>query len=142
MSGGDPGTDEQTDTAVTDGGGERPTVTDTSFEVTGRESGTQVDEATIQFDAETVRVDGTIWGSDGCKTAALDSANYDSEADELTVAVVTTDREDADGACTQAIVEVGYRAEIRFTGGYPGTVVVTHDRGEGAVEVASESAPT
>lgn len=141
-SGGDPGTgDTSTDTVATDGGADQSTVSDSNFTVTGQESGTQVDEATVQFDAETVRVDGTIWGSNGCKTAVLGGADYTANTGELTVAVVTTDREDAGDACTQAIVEIGYEAEVRFEGGRPDTVVVTHDRGDGPVEVTSESAP-
>jgi hypothetical protein len=129
---------------LSDGGGggtpAEPTVTDTEFAVLGRTSGSQTDDATVTFDDATVTVEGTIWGSDGCQTAVLDSADYDAAADELTVAVAEATREDAGDACTQAIVETEYRARVAFDGGFPGTVVVTHDHGDGPQQVTTASA--
>jgi hypothetical protein len=115
-----------------------PTVGETSFTVTGAESGTMTSEATVRFDAEAGRVvvGGTIPGSDSCKTAQLGSVEYDAGADRLSVGVETTRREGTeDAVCTQAIVEIDYEAEVAFSGGLPGTVVVTHD----GREVASGS---
>ncbi|WP_254273189.1 hypothetical protein [Haloarcula marina] len=113
-----------------------PRVTDTTFTVSNRQSGTQVDDATVRFGDERVVVDGTIWGVDGCTTAALTSAEYDDAADELTVAVATTRETDAE-MCTQAIVEIDYEATVAFENGLPGRVVVTHDHGDGPREVAA-----
>ena len=76
-------------------------------------------------------------GEAGCRTAELGSVNYDGE--ELTVAVATTRREDAGDACTQAVVEVDYRATVAFEHGSPDTVVVTHDRGDGPETVTTTS---
>jgi len=112
-------------------------VTDSEFQVEGIDSGEQIDEATISTADGTITVEGTIWGPDGCATAELDSAEYDADSDELTAAVATTRREDAGDACTQAIVEIDYRATVAFEGATPGRVVVTHDHGDGPQEVAS-----
>ncbi|MBX0295441.1 hypothetical protein EGH23_11175 [Halomicroarcula sp. F27] len=112
-------------------------MTDSTFTVTDVSSGTQRDEASVAFDGDTVTVEGTIWGANGCKTGELLSADYDAEAGELTVVVGTKDREDAGGGCTQAIVEVRYRATATFEGGLPDAVVVTHDHGDGGKEVTT-----
>lgn len=92
-------------------------------------SGQQRDEAEIDFrqEANEVLVTGLIWGSDGCKTAHLAEATYDTDEDRLSVAVATRDREDAGGACTQAIVEIDYEATFGFANGTPGEVTVSHD---------------
>jgi len=134
-SDGDDGGETPTDTAL-----ERPTVLDTEFEVLDAGPGGQTDEAAVTAGDGRVVVDGTVWGSDGCATAALADATYDPETDELTVAVVETERDDAGDVCTQAIVEVTYRAVVSFDpdGPLPGTVVVTHDHGEGPETVARE----
>ncbi|GGN98725.1 MULTISPECIES: hypothetical protein [Haloarcula] len=135
-SSGDPGTGDGggTDNGT---GDEDPRVTGTEFTVTRRESGTQVSEASVTFGTDAVTVDGTIWGANGCKTAALAGADYDAAADELTVAVETGARDDAGDACTQAIVEIDYEAMVQFEGGLPGRVVVTHDHGDGPTEVTT-----
>ncbi|MBX0322904.1 hypothetical protein EGH21_07660 [Halomicroarcula sp. F13] len=112
-------------------------MTDSEFTVTGRGSGTQASEASVTFGTDAVTVEGTIWGANGCKTAALSSADYDATADELTVAVETVDRDDAGDACTQAIVEIDYEATVQFAAGLPGRVVVTHDHGDGPTEVTT-----
>lgn len=90
-------------------------------------SGQEVDEATVTVEDDAVVVTGTIWGSDGCKTATLDAAEYDVGADTLSVAIATRDRGDAGDACTEALVEIDYRVRVTFSGGLPGTVAVTHD---------------
>ncbi|MBV0924218.1 hypothetical protein KTS45_08385 [Halomicroarcula limicola] len=112
-------------------------MTDTTFTVTDVSSGTQRDEASVAFGGDTVTVEGTIWGANGCKTGRLLGAEYDAAADELTVTVGTKDREDAGDGCTQAIVEIRYRATATFEGGLPGTVVVTHDHGDGGKDVTT-----
>jgi len=119
-----------------------PAMLDTTFTIVQVDSGQQVDEATVTVDGTTVTVEGTIWGSDGCTTAELADASYDAAADELTVAVTTAERETTATetiACTQAIVEIDYRATVEFENGTPGTVVVTHDRGDGPETVTTTS---
>ncbi|WP_324665131.1 hypothetical protein [Haloarcula sediminis] len=116
-----------------------PTLTDVTFTVSGRRSGTETDSATVSADGGSVVVEGTIWGSDGCQTAELPRVNYDGAADGLTVPVETAGRADAGDSCTQAIVEIAYTATITFENGPPGTVVVTHDRGDGPATITTTS---
>ena len=125
---------------VGDGGGSSSTtITDAELQVEGIGSGEQIDDATVSVADGTVTVEGTIWGPNGCATAELDSADYDADSDELTVAVATTRREDAGDVCTQAIVEIEYRASVSVEGSSPGTVLVTHDHGDGPGQVTSAS---
>lgn len=96
--------------------------------------------ADVTFDADTneVRITGTITGSDGCKTAALEAVEHDSGADEVTLAVITKDRPDAGDACTQALVYIDYEVTVTFTGGLPSKASVTHD-GRGVTSGATDS---
>ena len=94
--------------------------------VEGVDSGQQADDADVSFGSDAVVVEGIIWGENGCKTAALDAAEYDPETDTLRVAVGTTDREDAGEVCTETIVEIDYRARVTVSDGPPGTVEVSH----------------
>ncbi len=103
---------------------------DSAFEVRHIGAGTQADDATLEFDeaSQTIRVDGTIWGADGCTTASLDAVEFAAGNDTVTVAVATRDRAGTDDrACTQAIVEIDYTAVLTFEGGLPATATVTHD---------------
>jgi hypothetical protein len=129
--GSDDRTPDETDTP--------PTITDTEFEVIRSQGGTQTDTATVATDGTAVAVDGTIWGRNGCQTAELAGATYDSGADELTVAVATTRRDDAGDVCTQGLVELDYAATVAFENGTPGTVVVTHSRGDTTETVTTVS---
>lgn len=126
-----PGADETpTPTDEEPAGNGGVAVVDTTFDVGDAGSGTQTDRASVAFDpdANRVRVEGTIWGANGCKTAALGGTAYDEAADEVTVRVVTRDREGTgDRACTQAIVEIPYEAAVGFEGGLPASAVVVHD---------------
>jgi hypothetical protein len=99
------------------------------FTVVDRESGQQRDDVRIgyQTEANEVRVEGTIWGSDGCKTARLDAATYDADENRLSVAVATRDRTDDAGVCTQALVEIDYEATFGFSNGTPDETTVSHD---------------
>ncbi|MFC7075264.1 hypothetical protein [Haloarcula halophila] len=128
---------DDTPTATTD----RSVVVETvDFAVLGRIDGQQRDTATVSTDDSTVSVTGTIWGRNGCRTAALSGATYDQGSGELTVAVETADRTaETDVACTQAIAEIEYRAVVSLSHGLPDTVVVTHDHGDGPQEVTRTS---
>lgn len=71
---------------------------------------------------------GTIEASDGCKTAAMAGMEYDSEADEVHLAVRTENREGTeDRACTEALVYVDYEATARFENGTPRRAATSHD---------------
>jgi hypothetical protein len=96
----------------------------------------------VSFDPEenTVVVTGTITGHNGCMTAALGSASYDPETDELSVGVVTTRREGTENQfCTQEVVALGYEATFTFEGGIPHSASVSHD-GEGVLGAGYDSA--
>lgn len=111
-------------------GDETPALTDSAIEISEVSPGEEIDDADVEFDrdAGAVIVDGTIHGSDACQTAALDSVDYDAEADELSVDVVTTLVDDADNRmCAQAIVEIDYVVRAQFEGGLPGSATVSHD---------------
>ena len=100
-------------------------------------------DAAFDEDGSTVTVTGTIVGSNGCMTADLGSANYDGDADQLDVNVVTKEREDS-GMCTQPLVGIDYEAAFSFDGGIPSSVSVSHD-GDGVMSAgygsSSASAP-
>ncbi|WP_225307837.1 hypothetical protein [Haloarcula sp. CBA1129] len=91
----------------------------------------------MTFDGNQVVVEGTIWGADGCKTADLTEAAYDSGSDELRISVGTKEQTDAGDMCTQAIMEIDYRATVTFANGLPGTVSVSHDSGDGPSPVTT-----
>ncbi|EMA10931.1 hypothetical protein C437_02827 [Haloarcula vallismortis ATCC 29715] len=91
----------------------------------------------MAFDGNQVVVEGTIWGADGCKTAEMTEAAYDSASDELRISVGTKQQTDAGDMCTQAIMEIDYRATVTFANGLPGTVVVSHDTGDGRSSVTT-----
>jgi hypothetical protein len=116
-----------------------PLLTDSEFTVLTNQGGTQTDNARVSVDASTVTVDGSIWGHNGCQTATLGSANHNRETNELTVDVATTREEGAGDACTEGIVEIGYRATLTFENGLPSRVVVTHSRGDTTEEVTATS---
>jgi hypothetical protein len=131
--GGAPGSGETS----TEGASETPSVNETTFSVTQRQSGSQTSSATVAFDGDQVVIEGTIWGSDGCKTAELIDAAHDTDADELRISVGTKDKPDAGDMCTQTITEIDYRATVTFANGLPGTVSVSHDTGGGLSPVTT-----
>lgn len=82
-----------------------------------------VGEATVAFDAETVRVDGRLGTPTPCYGAALRDASL--EGDTLVVAVARTSPPSE--ACVQCLGAVPYDATVRFAGGLPDEVTVEHD---------------
>lgn len=111
---------------------EPTTVADFTFQVTNIDSAATEPTADVTFETgeNRVRVTGTIQGSDGCKTAALEAIDYDRAADEVSLSVITEDRPDAGDACTQALVYIDYEATVSFTGGLPSQAAVSHDGDE------------
>lgn len=90
----------------------------------------QIDDAGIEFQEEEGRVvvDGTIRGSDACQTAALGSAEYDAEEDNVSLEVVTRNREGTeDQACAEVLTAIRYVARVYFDDGIPNNASVSHD---------------
>lgn len=109
-------------------------VAGTSFEVVESDCGEGTDAATVSF-GDHVAATGTIRGSNTCYTAELEAADYDGEADRLTVRVRSyVPESEGTPACGQCIVDVDYEAEVRFDGSLPGTVAVEHNGQEVAWE--------
>lgn len=119
----DGGGHEDEDTPVP---GASPELVDSTFEV--RSQGPSLDEsaARVEF-GEGVTVSGTIRGRNGCYTAELDDAAGGRGG--LRVLVRAYDASDADGVCTQEMVDLEYEATFEFEGSLPDRVVVEHDSG-------------
>ena len=102
---------------------------DNEFEVVGIDhAGEPTAGVTFHNDENRVTFRGTIEGSDGCKTAAIDAIEYDSEGQEIHLSVRTENREGTEGqACTQALVFVDYEARATFSGGTPKRASISHD---------------
>ncbi|WP_411967873.1 hypothetical protein [Haloferax sp. YSSS75] len=83
-----------------------------------------------------VAIDGCLWGRNGCSVVRLASADYDGDSDTARVTVQTVEEEPDDGACTQALVSLGYRVELEFDYQLPGRVAVAHDDVDGRRVVA------
>lgn len=138
-TGGDtPGTDSPTPTSSPTAS-PSPTessasVSGTSFEVVENACGSGTDAATVSF-GDHVLVTGTIRGQNTCYTAKLEAADYDAEADRLTVRIRSYVPESkGTSACGQCIVTIDYEAEVRFDGDLPETVAVEHNDKEVAWE--------
>jgi hypothetical protein len=113
-----------------------PSITSRSLDP--RDDCGEAGNASISTDGTSVVVEGCITGRNGCMVAALESATYDAEADELTVRVVTEDESGTDEMCTQQIVHRGYRVTVAFGGGLPGTTTVIHDGMDGERQAAQD----
>lgn len=141
VSGGVPeSVDVTNEQPLADGGSETPSLVDSSLSVTDVSSSVTEPTADVSFDDgdTTVVVAGTIEGTDTCQTAALRRVTQNASDGSLQVDVETTDRKKANG-CTQAIVYIDYEAVIRFDGGIPSTVSVSHN-GTGVTTGAYSSA--
>lgn len=124
------GTDSPSDAST-------PALADTHFAIESAVSGQRLDEATVSTDGSDVVVDGTIHGNNGCYTAELSDATV--EGGRLTVTVRSFERPQTGTesvACTQAIVEMGYRVTATFEGGLPDAVTVIHETPAGTTTVA------
>jgi hypothetical protein len=127
------GEEVEAEQGESDGGNETSTtLTESEFEVTGSECGTETNEAeytasqgTSEGESSEGVVEGTLTGPDGCATAELGYVSYDSEDDTL-VADVRTARNDADG-CGACITEVSYRLVAEFENGVADSASVSHD---------------
>lgn len=115
-------TDSPTETRSNSGA-----VTDTSFEILDNSCGTGEEEAAVEQGADRIIVRGTISGRNGCFTAELERASYDTDAGEMTVAVRSFSNSDGDGGCTECIVDIEYRATVSYDANDPETVTVLHN---------------
>jgi hypothetical protein len=115
------------------------TVVERRLAVEERSCGAAVDEGTIAFENGEIGVTGTITGSDGCATAALETAAYDRAANRLRIVVVTEDDSEPGTVCAQCLTEIDYEATVSFGNGVPETVVLVHrgTTGETRVETAT-----
>lgn len=127
----DDGTGDQPDPSPTEEPTPSPTATpdeprlvDEYFEVRRVECGDDYGGHDVTRSDGVVTVEGTLDGSNGCYTAELVTAEYDSEADELNVEVESVDGSEEAEACATCIVEVDYVAEFTFENGEPSSVRV------------------
>lgn len=112
-----------------------PRLTDAAF--TRRQECPDPGAASVRFEQDPrVLVTGCIRGANGCTVPELADAVYDADAGVLTVTVATREEGGTDRACTQAIVELGYRVTVSFADALPGVVAVVHDGVDGRREVA------
>lgn len=131
-SDGDDGTDDNRDA-------DAPGVAGAEFERTGDCS--DPDSTTVEFESSAAVVEGCIEGPNGCHEAILRELRRDDDR----LGVVVTTEEESEGseddgdemtACTEAIVQRGYRVEIRFDD-EPAAVEVIHDGMDGEETVAT-----
>lgn len=101
-------------------------LTNHTFEIQNKECGSGKNQATVTRDGNQVVVDGIIDGRNTCYTAELKRAEYNSDTDDLTVAIRSYE-DDGGGSCGQCIVDIDYRATFEFNSGTPDDVTVRHN---------------
>lgn len=79
--------------------------------------------ATVAFDDDSIRVDGTVITPVPCYDLAVDDAGTAIDDGELTVSI-TAERED--GVCVECVGAVPYEATVDLGDALPDTVVVAH----------------
>ncbi|MBB6646320.1 hypothetical protein [Halobellus ruber] len=100
---------------------------------TPRESCSDPGGATVSLDADPVSVVGCVIGKNGCTRPRL--ASVERDAGDVTVVVAAVEERDDDEACTEALVNLGYEAEIDYADP-PTSVTVVHDDVDGRRTVA------
>ncbi len=95
-------------------------------------------EASIDFAADTVHVEGTVVGETGCHGVELENARTTDEG-VFRVVVAAVDDGEPDEMCTQALTEIGYEVDASFEAGVPESVTVVHDDAAGQEVVATDS---
>jgi hypothetical protein len=113
-----------------DGATETPTddevrIVDESFTAREGDCGTGEDAASVSFDGDAVRVDGSLAAPTPCHGAALAGTRLADDGDRLVVAVDPTDP--GQEVCVQCLGAVPYDATVRFEGRLPEEVRVEHD---------------
>jgi len=89
---------------------------ETTFELTDAEL-TPDEPPVVAVADDTVTARGTVrYGSSSCGTVRLAHAGYERSQDRLDLLVVAADASGDAGACTDDLVETGYRAEATVPG--------------------------
>jgi len=107
-----------------------PAVASTSIDV--EDSGCANDgdpTATVTYDGERVRVDGTFVASNPCYDLAVANASYGNERRTATVVVDATAPEDQ--ACADCVGAIDYTATVAFDRDLPDHVVLRHRTADG-----------
>lgn len=111
----------------------RPTVAGTDLSV-GQGTCGKTHAASVAFEDEEVRVDGTVRTPTPDSGLELADAAYDTETGALTLRVRATGS-DGGGVGVQCVGKVPYEATIGFDHGWPSSVVVVHDSMDETTEV-------
>lgn len=103
--------------------------------VVNRECGQGTDAATVTFEDDRVRVNGTLSGSNTCATATLADAEL---ADGTLTLTIESVQEETTGtpACGQCIVNIDYRVKFDPADDLPQSVTVVHIGTDGRTTVA------
>lgn len=124
----------------TDSGDHPVTPTDRSFQVTDRSCGQGGNAATVSFEGESVRVEGTIGGRDTCDTARL--ARVELHEDVLTVVVEVAEEAFTETpACAQCLTDIDYRFRATVARDSPARVRVVHRTADGESTVTTADRP-
>jgi hypothetical protein len=124
----------------TDSGEHPVTPSETTFEVLNRTCGNSANEATVQFDDDSVRVDGRIGGRDTCDTAQLASASLHLDVLEVVVRVVEEPQTET-VACAQCLTDIAYSLTAAGLRGGPARVRVVHETADGRETVTVADRP-
>jgi len=110
----------------------RPEVATTNVDVTDRGCATDSDaSATLAYDGERVRVDGTFIASNPCHELSIATATY---SDERRTATVVVDATHPDKACQDCIGALDYQATVDFDHDLPDHVHLHHRDADGDTE--------
>ncbi|WP_276301613.1 hypothetical protein [Halorussus lipolyticus] len=113
----------------------RPKVAGTDLSV-GQGTCGKEHSASVAFEDEAVRVDGTVRTPTPDSGLELADAAYDAETGALTLRVRATGSDnDGGGVGVQCVGEVPYEATIGFDHGWSSSVVVVHDSMDETTEV-------
>ncbi|WP_128475950.1 hypothetical protein [Halorussus pelagicus] len=109
-----------------------PSVADSALSTGQGECG-KAHSASVTFDGETVAVEGRVKTPTPQSDLELGAANYDADADALTVRV--SDAGSGSEIGNQCIGEVPYEATVDFENALPAAVAVVHESMDETVEV-------
>ncbi|MFB6251777.1 MAG: hypothetical protein ABEI27_08860 [Halobellus sp.] len=93
-------------------------------------------DATVQLEAESAAVRGCVVGRNGCTVPRLQDVTFDSETGVATVVVASFEERDENEACTEALVNLGYEAQVDTGGATLVGLKVVHDDVDGRRVVA------
>ena len=111
-----------------------PQVADTEFSVGQGECGTE-NSASVSFDAERVRIEGTVRTPTPQSDLSLGDASYDEQSGTLALRVRETGADDPEPG-VQCVGSVPYEASVEFEYDLPDEVAVVHEGMDETKEVA------